>query len=265
MQEIIWLTDTHLNFIKNTKDWWKQLTEKYPKAHSFLFTGDISSSSSLFKDLNDLGENHNVYYVLGNHDFYGSSIETIREEIQKSNFKAKYLTQESVIKLSETSSLIGDDGWYDGRNGTYWHSKVGMNDFNYIKEFQGVGKQIRLMIMQRYADRSANRIADLCKEACSDPNLKTLHVATHVPPFKEAAWYARQQSNNDYLPFFSNFVFGQAVASSTKAFRDAGGIVKVYCGHTHGEGVCQPSNNLTVFTGRAEYYYPEESGIIYFE
>ena len=79
-------------------------------------------------------------------------------------------------------------------------------------------------------------------------------VLTHVPPFPEAAWHEGRPSGDDFLPFFSckavgDLLLGAAAAHPRVEFT-------VYCGHTHGGGVTQPAENLTVHTGAAEYGKP---------
>ena len=268
MGKICHLTDTHLNFIDDIESWWADILLANNDCDCFLFTGDVSTSSNIQYVL-DIFESTSkpVYYVLGNHDYYSTSIETLRDDIGKRKpSNVTFLTQSNPIVLSPTSILIGDDGWYDGRNGTYWASNESLNDFRYIKEFKGHGKQARLMIMQRYADRSANRISELIKKAIVDhPQMNDLYIATHVPPFANAAWYMGKKSNNDFLPFFSNFCVGSSIESSSKEFRESGKNVWVYCGHTHCFGVTSPAENLNVITSGAQYYKPKVSNIINYE
>jgi hypothetical protein len=85
-------------------------------------------------------------------------------------------------------------------------------------------------------------------------------VATHVPPFREAAWYQGRPLADDYLPFFSCKAAGDVllnVAGSHPACR-----IVVLCGHTHGGGEVQVLENLRVVTGPAEYGRPEIQQVI---
>ncbi len=257
---LAWLTDIHLNFIRHPDVWWKEVCSNNYDA--FVITGDITTGTQVEWTLKLLAEaKRPVYVVLGNHDFYGTSIEDLRKRLAGLSTEphgqfVKYLNNESVINLTSDVSLVGDDGWYDGRNGRYFQSDVQLNDFNMIKEFKGLKKGDRLTMMQKYTDRSASRLKDLCASACSQAGLKHLYVATHVPPFGGAAWHMGQPSDENYAPFFSNKSVGDAIVEATAEFRKSGRKVTVLCGHTHGEGELFPSINMNVLTGVADYGNP---------
>jgi len=79
-------------------------------------------------------------------------------------------------------------------------------------------------------------------------------VATHVPPFREAAWYQGRPSNNDFLPFFSCKAVGDVLLATARSHPEC--QVLVLCGYTHGGGELQALENLRVVTGPAEYGHP---------
>ena len=79
-------------------------------------------------------------------------------------------------------------------------------------------------------------------------------VATHVPPFLEAAWHEGRTSGDDYLPFFSCKAMGDVLLEAAKSSPDC--QILVLCGHTHGGGEVQMLDNLRVLTGPAEYGKP---------
>lgn len=262
MKTIAWLTDIHLNFLNDYQSWWSNILIK-SDVDSFIITGDLTENKELFSTLKNLGQSDKkVYYVLGNHDYYCGSIEKTRDELSKGDIaNTVYLGTNELIRLSDATILIGDDGWYDGRFGWYWRTKIKMNDFRYIKEFEGRSKSDRLMIMQRYTDRSANRILDLCQKACKE-NIEELYIATHVPPFKEASVYNNQISDEFHLPFYANYTVGITIKNGTEEFRKNGGQVTVLCGHTHGRNVAQIDKGLAVKTGQSDYGYPQINEIL---
>ncbi len=77
----IWLTDIHLNFAL-PEDLLKFTNHlKSEKADCIFLTGDIGEAHNSLMYLEMLAETVQcpVYFVLGNHDFYGSSILNVRE------------------------------------------------------------------------------------------------------------------------------------------------------------------------------------------
>ena len=85
-------------------------------------------------------------------------------------------------------------------------------------------------------------------------------VATHVPPFREAAWYQGSPSADDYLPFFACKAVGDVLLEVAQSYPECRFLV--LCGHTHGSGEIQVLENLRVVTGQAEYGRPEIQQII---
>jgi 3',5'-cyclic-AMP phosphodiesterase len=80
-------------------------------------------------------------------------------------------------------------------------------------------------------------------------------AATHVPPFKEAAWYDGKHSDDNYLPHFDCQAAGHAMRRIMQANPQS--RLLVLCGHTHGSGEARILDNLQVLTGGAEYGRPE--------
>ena len=54
--------------------------------------------------------------------------------------------------------------------------------------------------MTSLADEAAHPVEPLLEEAASGP--ANIVAVTHVPPFREAAWYQRGTSGEDFLPHF---------------------------------------------------------------
>jgi hypothetical protein len=79
-------------------------------------------------------------------------------------------------------------------------------------------------------------------------------VATHIPPFREAAWYQGRPSADDFLPYFACKAVGDVLVEA--AVSNPQCQILVLCGHTHGGGEIQPAENLRVITGEAEYEMP---------
>lgn len=107
--------------------------------------------------------------------------------------------------------------------------------------------------MQQLADSDANKLQEnLCLAVKQHP--KKIIILTHVPPFKEVCMYEGKMSDEDWLPFFGSKVMGDTlmnIATENTAIE-----FLVFCGHTHNQAYYQPIANLTVESGKAEYYHP---------
>ncbi|MBK7141494.1 MAG: metallophosphoesterase [bacterium] len=264
---LTWLTDIHLNFLSDAAlaSFYSTLTENRPDA--LVITGDIGEADSLESYLRALAAHLQcpIYFVLGNHDFYRGSIGAVREQMRhlnQENSRLTYLTQSGIIPLSDSTCLIGHDGWPDGRNGDYERSPVLLNDFLLIRDFRRPDQTIPrldpevrrhwLTVMQRLSAEATNYLETQVAEAL--PNFSHLLIATHVPPFREASLYSGHISGDNYQPFFSSRKMGEMLLRTAIASPQT--RITVLCGHSHWTASFSPAPNLTVHTGGAEYGEP---------
>ena len=146
---LAWLTDVHLNFLGRefVEEFFSIVRAEKPDA--VLLTGDVGEAGSVLTWLERLDDELQlpIYFVLGNHDFYGGSISKVRAavtELAEERPNLKYLTAiEKPIELAPGVGLIGDDGWADGRLGKYETSYVMMNDYRLIAELARYTKESR--------------------------------------------------------------------------------------------------------------------------
>jgi 3',5'-cyclic-AMP phosphodiesterase len=256
---LAWLTDIHLNFIK--KDQRRQfLKTLQEKADAVAISGDIGESHNVAQFLLDMDEiiQKPIYFVLGNHDFYRGSIKETRQQIVRVATETKhlrYLTAMGVIELSPQTAMIGHDGWADGRFGDYQGTEVILNDHLLIAELAQWFRHDRLdkiglsKTLTTLADEAAQHFERVLGEAVT--KYSNVIAVTHVPPFREAAWYQGKISNDDFLPYFACKIVGDVLKKVMQANPQA--HLLVLCGHTHGGGEVQVLPNLRVLTGAAEY------------
>lgn len=263
MTRIVWLTDIHLDFVaaQATRSFLDRVFAERPDA--VVVTGDISESRVLAGHLRlfDAAATCPVYFVLGNHDYYASSIAAVRrqaESLCRELPRLAYLSAAEVVELSPTLGLIGHDGWADGRLGDFENSEVLLNDYFLIQELAYLEKPARRRAMERLADEAAAHVARLLPAALE--RYPRVLVATHVPPFREACWYMGQPSNDEWLPHFSSRAMGDALCAAAAARPDR--ELTVLCGHTHGGGECRPLPNLHVLTGEAVYRRPQVQRVL---
>jgi predicted phosphohydrolase len=262
----LWLTDIHLEFLdKATRERFaRKLRDAAPDI--LLISGDISQAPSLEEHLTCLASEVKlpIYFVLGNHDFYRSSIAKVRANVQKFTAQVNglhWLGGTGVVRLTQKTSLIGHDGWCDGRLGDYGHSGVRLNDFLLIDELSNLSKEALLKTLNRLGDEAAAHFRKALPAALESS--EHVVVVTHVPPFRESAWYNGQPSDPFFLPFFSCKAVGDVLSEFMRQHPDR--KMTVLCGHTHGGGTAQILPNLTILTGPAEYRSPIIQSIFDFE
>ncbi len=193
--------------------------------------------------------------MLGNHDFYHSSIRRVREEIlelTRRNPRLVWLNAVDAVALTEQVGLVGHDGWADARLGDYERSLVMMNDYRLIEEFSRVNKQDRWPLLMREADAAADHIRQVLPKALEA--FERVMLLTHVPPFREACWHEGKISNDEWLPHFTSEAMGRAIIDVMQAHPR--NQLVVLCGHTHGRGEARPAENVVVYTGASEYGAP---------
>lgn len=260
---IAWLTDLHLNFVgrHDVEELCNAIRDSGAKA--VLITGDIATSDHICRYLEYLADNlrRPIYFVLGNHDYYGSSIQRINFEVGGVVSASKYLvwlSRSDVIELTPDTCLIGHEGLADGRLGDPIGSQVDLNDYHRIKELIQPTKELRLAVQHELGDEAAAHLSIQLAEAVQ--RYRNIIVALHVPPFAEACWHEVKNTDVNYLPHFGCKATGDVLKAAMQAHPEVS--MTVYCGHGHSEGYAEILPNLKVFTGGAKYYYPCITDII---
>jgi 3',5'-cyclic AMP phosphodiesterase CpdA len=259
---LAWMTDVHLNFLE-AADRRRFLETAGDQADAFVISGDIAESPSITDVLQEMedGLRKPVYFVLGNHDFYRGSIGKTRFVVsgltERSEFLT-YLTATEVVELSPQTALVGHDGWADTRFGDFEGSDVILNDYVLIEELRkwkdefALDKVALREALNKLGDEAARHFENLLEEAVA--KYPSVIAVTHVPPFKEATWYNGRHSDDNYLPHFACKAVGDVMRRIMEANPQS--RLVVLCGHTHGTGEVQITENLQVLTGGAEYGNP---------
>lgn len=265
MKRVAWMTDVHLNVLSASAAQVFLASVARERADALLVGGDVAESPELVPALRRIAETADcpVYFVLGNHDYYFSSIERVRSAAARLCAETPgliYLSEVGSIELTQSVGLVGHDGWADGRLGDYERSLVMMNDYRLIDDFQGHDKQSRWGVMQGLAAEAAAHVRRVLPEALERfPHVLFL---THVPPFLEACWHEGRISDEQWSPHFTSKTVGDALVDVARAHPDR--QVTVLCGHTHGEGESRILPNLRVLTGGAEYGAPRMQRVFEF-
>lgn len=261
--KLIWLTDIHLNFLDAIQRIEFYQTIIKTKCTALLISGDIAEAPSIAAILKEMTAQINkpIYFVLGNHDYYGGQISEVKKEISSlANTQSllHWLPASGPQILDKHIMLVGQDGWADGRYGDYYHSNISLNDSRMIADlFQKkiISKTALLEKMQELADADAEKLHTDLQQALHFPGYKKIIVLTHVPPFKEACLHKGKMSDDHWLPYFSSKATGDILMKVAKENPSISFLV--LSGHTHSSAEHQPLENLIVKVGSAEYYGPK--------
>ncbi len=256
--KLIWVSDIHLNFLKDARPFYEEMRQK--GADCVVISGDIAESHNVVSYIEDMTAalGKPVWFVLGNHDFYGSSVAAVKSSVRSLN----HLGSKQIVELNADTALIGVDGWGDTRNGDYENSRLVMSDWLLIDDLRieyGKGMhKLKIKLMQ-LADSDAGKLKRRVLKAL-EAGYKKIIIVTHVPAFEEACTYAGRKSTPGGLPFFSSKCLGDAILPIAKCHPQVDFLW--LSGHTHSRVKYRPCNNMTVKVAKAEYYCPKIEGII---
>jgi predicted phosphohydrolase len=261
--KLIWTSDVHLNFLGKQPDMRNDFYQQLKEADGevILITGDIAESECVVRYITEIMDytQKPIYFVLGNHDFYGSNIAQVKRSVKSLG----WLGGKQFIELSATTALIGVDGWGDCRNGDYENSRLTMSDWIYIDDLRkeyGKGMAPLKKQLMRLADLDANKLKRRVQKVLKNSSITRIIIASHVPPFEEVCLNAGKKSTPSGLPFFSSKCLGDAILPIAKKNPQVDFLW--LSGHTHSRAKHKPCNNLQSKVARAEYYLPRIEEII---
>jgi Icc protein len=261
--KLIWLSDLHAEFV-GAFPWRNFIHEMVgAKPDAVLITGDISNARLIEYHLGLLVEwlPCPIYFVLGNHDFYLGSfaqVDALVRDLGARHPNLVELGHGEIIPLGKDTALIGHRGWADGRAGIGSRSTVRLNDHRSIADLREPDPHRLFAILNRLGDESADYIRAVAPRALE--NARHLFIATHVPPFVEAALYENKPSEPGFAPHFVNLALGRAILEIAQRHPDK--TFTVLCGHTHHRAVYSPASNLKVQVAGAEYRDPQIAAIL---
>lgn len=237
---VTWLTDLHLSFLDDQRLAGFLETVTREQTDLLLVGGDTAESASLLGFIGALRRIAPVYFVLGNHDFYGASIAEVREQ---SRVTQRWLPSAGPIRLTSATTLVGIDGWGDARCGDL-RSRIELSDWRWIRDLQGLTSSQRGDALRALGTQEA---AALNAQLAGLEPPEELLVLTHVPPFAESCWHNGRLSEPAWLPWFTCIAVGEVLLDYAR--RHPMTNVTVLCGHTHGRGEYRALANLLVRTG----------------
>lgn len=274
---LVWVTDIHLDHLVervrfstdgNTHRYSESKVAQFCKKviaenpSSVLITGDISTAGMIETHLRWLEKyipSVPIYFVLGNHDFYGGSIAQVRENLKQfdgTNSRLVWLNTQSVVHLTDKTALVGHDGWYDGGYGDWFESRLVMTEYHIVDEFRFKSPLYVYRKLQELAGQCEEHIDRHVQDAAK--KYEFVLFATHVPAFRNNSRAPdRSPSDKHWLPNMSSKKAGDALLRASNAFPG----VKFIClsGHTHTAWDELYRENLLERTGGSKYGYPASS------
>ena len=265
-RSLVWATDIHLDSVGP-----EQVVEflhaiRSSPCDGVLLSGDMSNAVNLEADLTMIADSLDkpVYFVLGNHDYYGGSIAGVRRIARNlTSSRIKWVADGDGLELVPGVGLVGNGGWGDAQCGNCENTPVMLTDYFVIAELADVYDKDNDDMTLRTQPALKEKLRELGREAAKDlrPQLMAaagrfpqVIVLTHVPPFREAAWHEGAPSREDWLPGFSCKAVGEELVRVAEAHADTS--FTVLCGHTHSGGFARILPNLVVRTQAAEYGSP---------
>jgi len=262
-RKLDWLTDPHLDHLRDEKmllDFVKKLAAR--DSDGLLITGDIAGFNTIYDILGIISGAYRrpVYFVLGNHDYYGAWMHETHERVRAVCEAAppgtlNWMNEAGVVMLGKQTAIIGHDGWYDGQEGKPG-LKFSMPDFflphGICDLIQALEMGSRLLFEKLYelGLESAKHIRKQVERA-RDLGSRRILILTHVPPFLQASYFKGKPSEKHAAPFYVNKVLGDTLLEVAEAHPHI--QMEVLAGHTHGAREYRARENLHVRVGRARY------------
>jgi predicted phosphohydrolase len=191
-----------------------------------------------------------VYFVLGNHDFYGSSFEAVDRIAAACCAKHSnllHLGHGEIIPLGSSSALIGHRGWADGRAYTGKRTSCRFPDQDGIRDLRYRSTYPAFRKMEKLGRASGDYFRRVLPYAMTSYN--HIVIATHFPPFACAARFDNRPCKAHELAHYVNASAGGVIQRIGEFFPKS--RMTVLSGHTHHAATACISPNLEIRVGAA--------------
>lgn len=255
---LCWLTDIHLDFVKEPQKIELAKSVAQTGADVVLLSGDIAIATTLQAELELFCEHvdADVLFVLGNHDYYRGSLKTVREACTALDHPL-YLHGAAPVAVDDRTAIVGVDGWGDGRFGDPEGSDLVFNDWALIAEFAAVNAvkdvDARLQVLNALGDESARKLEQALATVVQ--HFEHVIIVTHVPPFDTAAGNNGSAMAQLWIPWLGCAATGAVIERVAVEYPHV--VFEVLSGHTHTERVVHPRPNIISRTGGATYRDPQ--------
>ena len=135
---------------------------------------------------------------------------------------------------------------------TLVRSKTRLNDHLLIENLKDREPEVLFAILNALGDQSADYMRTKAEEALI--GCQQLLIATHVPPFAQAALYQEKPSGPEFAPHFVNVAMGDVLLDLAQRHQDKN--LTILSGHTHHAARFSPLANLNVKVAESRYGHP---------
>lgn len=261
-----WITDPHLDHLRDEQALIRFLRRLHERdSDALLLTGDVAESDTLYDFLGLLSGAYQrpIYFVLGNHDYYGAWRETTHQRVRAVCQACppgilNWMPDAGAQMLGRHTAVVGHDGIYDARAGdpgvdfgmADFATRHGIRDLVMALEH---GSRHLFDLLEKLAQESARHVAGATRAAVRE-GARRVVVLTHVPPFHEASHFRGRISDARSAPWYVNVTLGETLRELADELPDV--RLEVLAGHTHGACVHEATPNMTVRVGGARYGRP---------
>jgi Icc protein len=233
--KLLWLSDLHLDYASPSRH--NKLLCELKTSHfdAAVITGDTADSKSLIHHLEILAiacSPKPLYIVLGNHDFFGSSLDQTKSEVRKLCSKIDnlhHLQDHGAVWLSTRTILLGHHGWADAKCGWGSQTHVRNPDHWSIADFRNLIKSERFELMKKLGKDSTQSIRSGLNSVLR--KRRHLIIATHVPPFESSAHYNGKPCGPCHSAHFVNSSMGGMLIGTAR--HNPNTKFTTISGHTH--------------------------------
>jgi Icc-related predicted phosphoesterase len=261
--KVVWVTDLHLDAAK--PDFYQALFKNIETLNPdlILVGGDTANGLKAFQYLLLMQEllQKEIYFVLGNHEFYHHSIfhtRSIATQTAAYNENLHYLTNENLVHLSDSTVLIGHDGWCDARAGNFLTSTVSLHDYHLIKDLKDLSKHKLQMKLHQLGTEAAESLEKKLDEAFK--KYSYIVLLTHTPPFQAACIYDKHISDDNWAPHFVCKAMGDMLIKKMNQHPEK--YLIALCGHAHHLADISILPNLRVIVGESVLGSPKVQALI---
>jgi predicted MPP superfamily phosphohydrolase len=246
-KKVLHITDTHFDYVDDLtikEDFIVRVLKE--KASIILLGGDLGIPLDELDDfMGAIKGDSEVYFVLGNHDYYNYYIrDAVR--LAESMKNGTYLSDKYFFEVYANGCvkfLIGTDGWGDCSFNDYLPPT---NDYAHINDYVHTSSELKLRIARNQGLHQASvisrQLGEIEEHIRNGNKVVHVYILTHVPPFLEMCKYGTEPTDERLINAFCSKELGSVI----ERFADANPEVKVsiYSGHTHSYSVYRKNNIL---------------------
>ena len=164
------------------------------------------------------------------------------------------MSQTDFIELNDDVAIIGDEGWFDGRNGNTDYLKFTIDQY-LIQDFKKhKSMDEKLEHWRKMSLESSLKIESKLQKALNK-GYKTVYILTHFPAFIEATRHAGSIFEKFWLPYNINMFLGKVL---TDLILDHNHKIVLLTGHTHEPKTIKINKNIICYVGHPgidTFYY----------